>query len=231
MSFFNQAVPILRSKGGALDMQNRPGVLRLQFKIRGQHPVYLSYTRIDQMFVVWGLISALIFITGQFSPISWTIQAVVWSILTVVGIVAMVILSHAWAKQERLIWVLYLWVILMLIGVTGTDLGIFLGWGAMLMHLSHLWLFLSALGYLASGYALRSRALILAGLAHLLTITILPYVGGWQFLTTGLLMAANLLFFAEMRWDMRPSVSSDNLPRIKKQKFITQPYQLIQSEY
>ena len=64
------------------------------------------------------------------------------------------------------------------------------------MHLCDLWLGLSAVGYICTGWGLRSRAFIVAGLFHVLGILILPYCVGWQFLATGLVMTVNLLMFA-----------------------------------
>jgi hypothetical protein len=42
---------------------------------------------------------------------------------------------------------------------------------------------------------------MLLGLVHLLSIWILPYVGSWQFLTTGIIMGGCVLLLAEFQWD------------------------------
>src|SRR5919202_892023 len=107
MSFFNPSEPILRSKQEALDFQDRQGLLRIDIKIGQKTLISAFYTRIDQVFVLWGVISAAIFITAQFLPISWVIQAALWSVLTLMGTVTMVTLTHFWVKVERLRWVLY----------------------------------------------------------------------------------------------------------------------------
>jgi hypothetical protein len=89
----------------------------------------------------------------------------------------------------------------MVLGLVITDLSIFLGWGDVLMYLCPLWLGLVAIGYFCTGVGMRSRTLMLLGLVHLLSIWILPYVGSWQFLTTGIIMGGSVLLLAEFQWD------------------------------
>ena len=228
MNFFSPTEPIFRRKQEELDFQDRQGLLHLRLQIKDKTLLWLIYTRIDQVFVLWGLISVAIFITAQFAPINWIIQAIVWSALTVIGTFAMIVLTHFWVKVERLYWVLYCWIILMLGGVVITDCSIFLGWGQVLIHLCHLWLGLSALGYFSTGLGLRSRAFIICALIHLLGIAILPYVSGWQFLTTGLVMATNLLIFAETQWDMRSPIEDYDLLTEEQKQFNKKQYQLRQ---
>ena len=224
MTFFNPVEPILRRKQEALDYQDLQGHLHVQLQIKNKTLFRALYTRIDQVFVVWGLISAAIFITAQFAPISWIVQALIWSMLTTVGTGAMVVLTHFWVTVERLRWILYCWVILMLGGTAVTDLGIFFGWGQVLMHLCHLWLGLSAVGYFCTGWGMRSRAFIVSGLFHLLGIALLPYVGGWQFLATGLVMVANLFVFAATQWDMRPPIDNYGLLTEEQRQFNQEQY-------
>jgi hypothetical protein len=180
------------------------------------------------VFLLWGLISAAIFISAQFLRISWVVQAGYWSALTLFGTVGMVALTHFWVKVERLRWVLYSWVILMLAGVVLTDLSIFLGWGEILMRLCPMWLGLIAAGYFCTGIGMRSRAFTTASIVHLLGIAVLPYVGGWQFLTTGIVMAASLLMFAGVQWDMRPPIEY-NFLTLEQQRFNQEQYQLRQA--
>ncbi len=227
MSFFNRTEPIIRRKQEALDFQDRQGLLSIDIKIGGKTLISAFYTRIDQVFVLWGLICAAIFVTAQFAPISWVIQAVVWSMLTVIGTVIMVALTHFWVTVERLKWVLYFWVILMLGGVALTDVSIIFSWGQILMRLCPIWLGLIALGYFGTGIGMRSRAFTLAGIVHLLGIVVLPYVGGWQFLTTGIIMAASLFMFAEVQWDMRPPIEY-NLLTSEQRCFNNEQYRLRQ---
>lgn len=228
MNFFNSSEPVLRRKQKELDYQDRQGLLQFNLKFKNKTFYSVNYTRIDQVFVLWGIISATIFITAQFAPISWIIQAIWWSTLTVIGSIAMVIMTHFWVKVERLRWVLYAWVALMLFGVLITDLGIFWGWGQVLMYLCHLWLILSALGYFCTGIGLRSRAFMISGMIHLLGILILPYAMGWQFLATGLVMVSNLLVFAETQWDMRPPLENYNLLTSEQKQFNQEQYLLRQ---
>lgn len=227
MSFFNPAEPILRTKQEALDIQDREGLLSIELKIGDKTLISAFYSRIDQAFVVWGLISAAIFSTAQFVPISWVTQAGFWSVLTLIGTVAMVLLTHFWVKVERLRWLLYSWVILMVAGVVITDLSIFLSWGEILMRLCPMWLGLSALGYFWTAIGMRSRAFLLTSIVHLIGIALLPYVGGWQFLTTGLVMAVNLLMLAGVQWDMRPPIEY-NLLTLEQKQFNKEQFQLRQ---
>lgn len=227
MTFFNPTDPIVRSKQEALDYQDRQGLLRIHIELGDKTLISAFYTRIDQVFILWGLISAVIFISAQFVPISWVIQAGFWTALTLVGTIAMVFLTHFWVQVERLQWVLYCWISLMLGGVLLTDLSIFLGWGEILMRLCPLWLGLSALGYFCTGLGMRSRAFILAGIVHLSGIVALPYVGTLQFLTTGIMMALSLLLFAEVQWDMRPPIAY-SLLSLEQKQFNQEQYQLRQ---
>jgi hypothetical protein len=225
MTFFNPTEPILRNKQESLDYQDRQGLLRIHIGIGEKTLISAFYTRIDQVFILWGLISGVIFITAQFLPISWVIQAVIWTVLTLIGTSVMVFLTHFWVKVERLQWVLYCWVSLMLGGVVLTDLSIFLGWGEVLMRLCPLWLGLSAVGYFCTGVGMRSRAFILAGLVHVFGIAALPYTGSLQFLFTGIMMAVSLLMFAEVQWDMRPPIQY-NLLTLEQKQFNQKQYQL-----
>lgn len=202
MNFFNNSVPPLRRKQAPLNIHElEEGLWLVNWQI-GKIKLYSNfYTRIDQAFIIWGLLLIPMFATAQFLPIGWDLQAGLWSILSFIGTVAMVYWSTYWVKRRQVIWILYCWVLLMLLGVVLTDLGIFLGWGEILLNLCPLWLGLCALGYLCTGLAVRSRTLIFTGVVHVLGIFILPYSGGWQFLTTGSLMVICLLLLAEFEWD------------------------------
>ncbi|HEY9769032.1 MAG TPA: hypothetical protein V6C71_11150 [Coleofasciculaceae cyanobacterium] len=230
MLLFNSVEPIIRRKQHALDFQDRQGLVTLKLQISNKILFNSIYTRIDQVFGFWGLITAIIFFTAQFAPINWTTQAAFWSVLTVFGTVVMSVLTNFWVKVERLRWVLYAWIVLMLGGVAITDLGILWGWGTVLMHLCHLWLGLSAMGYFCTWLGLRSRAFAIAGLFHLLGILILPLCTGWQFLATGLIMTANLLIFAETQWDMRPPIDNYSLLTEKQKEFNREQYLIRQTE-
>lgn len=229
MTLFNREQPIIRRKQTALDFQDRQGLWQFKIAIHHKTLFYSLYTRIDQVFVLWGLITVLVFFTAQFAPIDWVTQATFWSVLTAIGTIAMTVLTHFWVKVERLRWVLYFWIVLMLGGVVITDLGILLSWGQVLMNLCPLWLGLSAMGYFGTGWGLRSRAFIFSGLVHLLGIAILPYFMGWQFLATGIIMAANLFVFAETQWDMRPPIKNYGLLSEEQKQFNQEQYLIRQS--
>ena len=201
MNLLHSTKPILRRKQRDIYCQEYQSLVSLYLKIAGKTLYSGLYSCLDQVFIIWGLIVAAIFVTAQFLPISWTTQAIVWSILTLAGTLSMMILTHFWVKQQQLNWILYLWVMLMVSGVILTDCSIFLGWGWLLIHLSHLWLGLCSLGYIIPALGLNSRALLLVGLGHLLGLFILPYVMGWQFLATAVIMVVSLLVLAETQWD------------------------------
>ena len=206
MNLSSLAQPLLKEKQEELDIQDLQGLWRINWKIDRITLYSGIYTRVDQVFIIWAVIVGVMFATAQFLPINWTIQAIWWSSLTIVGAIAMMSLTWFWAGVERLRWVVCGWAILVLTGVVFSDLGIFLGWGEILIHLCPMWLSLSAIGYLFTGIGLRSRALCLAGCLHFLSVGFLSYVGGWQFLTTGAVMSCSLLLLAQLQWDMRSPI-------------------------
>lgn len=201
MSFFDPIKLPLRRKQSIVNIQELEGLWYVNWRI-GKIQVYSTfYTRVDQACILWSLLIIPMFLTAQFMPISWSLQATVWSILSLIGMIAMVSCTSYWVEVRQVKWVLYCWIALMLFGVILTDLSIFLGWGEILVHLCQLWLGLSTIGYLCTGLAVRSRALMLTGILHLLFIFILPYIVAWQFLGTGALMVFCLLLLAEFQWD------------------------------
>ncbi|MBW4623617.1 MAG: hypothetical protein KME17_30190 [Cyanosarcina radialis HA8281-LM2] len=217
MTWSNFSQPLLSEKQEALDFQDLQGIWHINWKISDLTLYSGSYTRVDQVFIIWGLIATTIFTIAQFLPISWTTQAIFWTALTLVGTASAIALTWFWVSVERLRWVIYGWTILMLSGLALTDGGIFFGWGEVLLNLCPLWLGLSAVGYLFTGVGVRSRALLLVGSLHLLGIVFLPYVAPWQFLTTGGLMGLSLLLLAQMQWDMRSPIAYDLLTPEQKQ--------------
>ncbi|MEG3917705.1 hypothetical protein QUA07_01000 [Microcoleus sp. T3_A4] len=207
MSFFNYSVPPLRRKQINIEVQELEGLWQVQFPLGKDRFYSQFYTCLDRTCLLWSLLLIAIFGTAQFFSVSWMLQAGLWSALSLVGTAAMVSMTYSWVKIERLIWVLYGWVILMLLGLLLTDLAIFLSWGKVLANLCTLWLGMSGIGYLGTGFAVRSRALLAASLFHLLGILILPYTGGWSFLFTGTVMVFSLLVLAELQWDMRQPIN------------------------
>ncbi len=226
MTYFNLTEPIFRPKQKELDYQDRQGLLELSVKVQRNTLLSGFYTRIDQVFVLWGLIAAVIFFTAQFTTMDWLTQAIFWSIMTLIGTVIMGFLTYFWVQVERLQWVLYTWALLMLGGVIVTDCAILYGWGQVLMNLCPMWLALSAVGYICTGVGLRSRAFIVSGIFHILGIAVLPYFLGWQFLATGLIMTLNLLVFAETQWDMRQPIAAYSLLTEEQLEFNKQQYLL-----
>ncbi|MGP1382374.1 MAG: hypothetical protein ACTS2F_02385 [Thainema sp.] len=224
MTFFNPTEPLLRCKQEALDIQDQQGLLKIQWGFRGYTLLSLMYTRIDQIFVIWGWLTALIFGIAQFAPIDWRIQAIGGSVLVAVAIATMTNLAWFWVRVERLRWVIYCWSGLMLLGISLTDYGIFQSNVWILIHLCPLWLGLSALGYFCTGIGLRSRTFLIAGLLHCVAIPLLQFVPTWQFLASGSVLSGCLLLLAEVQWDMRPPAEPDILTEEQK-TFNRQQYQ------
>lgn len=206
MTFFNATEPILRRKQEALDFQDRLGAWQFSLKLGKVKLFSTVYTPIDQVFLIWGLLTLVMFTVGQLLPLSWDTQAIAWSVLTAIGTVCMIGLTLFWARVESLVWLIHVWVALMLVGTVLTNLGIFWHWGLVLTNLCPLWLGLSALGYGCTSLALRSRTFLLVALIHLISIGGLPSVIAWQFLATGIVMGGSLLLLAQVQWDMRSPI-------------------------
>jgi hypothetical protein len=201
MSFFNPEIPIFSRKQSADAIPDMPGVWRIHWCI-GERTLWSSfYTRHDQACMLWSFLTAGIFAIAQFLPLSWTVQAIFSSVLTLFGVAGMVGLTWYFAQVERLNWVLYSWIALMLVGIFVTDLALFQHWGGVLLNVCPLWLGLSGIGYCITGIGMRSRMFILLGLLHGLAIWLLPLVAPWQQLTTGLVISLSVLSMAELQWD------------------------------
>jgi hypothetical protein len=139
-----------------MDVQKLEGVWQVQFPLGKDRFYSKFYTALDRACLLWSLLLMPIFGTAQFFPVSWMLQAGLWSVFSLVGTAAMVSMTYSWVKIERLIWVLYGWVMLMLLGLLLTDLGIFLGWEKVLANLCPLWLGMSGIGYLGTAFAVRA---------------------------------------------------------------------------
>lgn len=201
MSFFNHSEPLLCRKQSTVGIEELAGVWCVTWQIGKIQVCSTFYTRIDQACIFWSLLLMPIFITAQFLPVNWSLQAILWSISTCIGVTVMVNSTSQWVKTKHVSWVLYSWVVLMLSGVLLTDLSIFLGWGNIIIYLCPLWLGITTVGYLCTGVAVRSRAMMFTGIVHLLGILIWPYIRPWQFIATGGLMVFCLLTLAEFQWD------------------------------
>jgi hypothetical protein len=207
-NFFNPHIQILSRKHSAFEVPDLPGLWRVHWRIGDRILVSTFYTRHDQACILWSILSATIFATIQFFPLSWTVQAILASGLTVFGVLSMVVLTQHRVQVDGLHAVLQCWVLLMAVGALLTDLSVFLGWGWLLMQLCSLWLSLSAIGYFYTGVKMRSRAFLLLGVIHLVGVLLLPYVQGWHFLTTGLIIATSVWLVGELRWDWVRQVES-----------------------
>lgn len=217
MVFFSSAEPVLRTKQTHLDIQDICGLLKIHWQIGTVKLWSGFYTRVDQSLLLWGLLSFGIFTAAQFLPISWVTQAYCSSVLTLLGTLAMVVLTQFWARVEQLTWIIAVWGSLMMTGLILTDAGIFWGWGQLLTYLCPLWLGLSAVGYVATGIGMHSRTFLLIGVIHLLGIGLAQILVGWQFLLTGVVMGGSLLVLSELQWDMRPPIESPVLSETEKQ--------------
>jgi len=203
MTFFNYSVPPLRRKQLNRDVQKLEGLGQVPFPLGIDRFYSKFYTCLDdRACLLWSLLLIPMFGTAQFFPVSWRLQAGLWSLLCL-----MVSMTYSGVKIERLTWVLYGWVILMLLGLLLTDLGIFLCGEKVLTNLCPLWLGMSGIGYFGTGLVVRSRALLAANFFHLWGILILPYTGGLSFLFTGAVMVFSLLVLAELQWDMRHPIN------------------------
>jgi hypothetical protein len=217
MTAFSPTQPVVRLKQDAMDVQDLEGLLRISIQIKDKKLLYLFYTRIDQVFILWGVICAIIFMTAQFLTIGWNKQAIIWSILTLIGSWGTYRLAWYWVTVERKRWVVYAWIGLMIMGVIVTNWSIFSSGWIMLPYLSLLWLGLSAIGYLITGWGLRSRAFLGCGVLHLVALALLCYVPTWQFLFSGCVTAGSLFFLASFQWDMYSNQDLQILTEEQKQ--------------
>lgn len=201
MSFFNPDVPVMSKKQSAFAVDNLPGLWRFHWQVNRRVILSTFYTRHDQACLLWAIVSAAIFGIAQFLPVGWYTQVVVASGLTLLSVVGMIMLTWFFTTVEGLTWLLYCWSLLMTVGMVITDLSLLLQWGQVLEQICPLWLILSGVGYLVTGAGMRSRAFLLIGIVHFLTIGILPAVGMWQPLTTGVIISGSTLLVAEVQWD------------------------------
>jgi hypothetical protein len=217
MTALRPASPVIRRKQHALDVQDLEGLWHFGIQVRDVKLFSSFYTRIDQVFILWGAICAVIFLTAQFVAIDWRYQAIIWSILTLIGSWGTYRLAWYWVTVERLRWVVYVWVGLMIGGVCITNWGMFGGGWWILSQLAPLWLGLSAIGYLITGWGLRSRAFLLSSLLHLVGMLLLSYIPAWQFFATGLITAGCLFFLAAVQWDMSSNPDLQRLTAAQKE--------------
>ena len=169
----------------------------------------LGFTSIDRAFILWGVVSIVIFVIAQFSTMSWTTQAVLDAALTGACIACTSGLTWQVATIANLRWVVFLWAALMTVGMVLTTYGIFCGVGSILINLCPLWLGLCTLAYGMMGVKMRSYSFTGAALVHGAGIASLSQFPAWQFLVSGLVMALTLFFFSVVPWDMHVEVEAD----------------------
>ncbi len=228
MTAFSTVQPILQRKQHALDLQDLEGLLHIHIQIKDLKLFSSFYTRIDQVFILWGVITAVIFSTAQFAIVSWAYQAIGWSILTLIGAWCTCCLTWYWVTVERLRWVVYAWLGLTLGGVLLTDWGILGGGWVVLPHLCSIWLGVSAIGYAITAWGLKSRAFLVSSSIHLAAIALLQYLPSWQFLWTGIVTAGSLFLLAETQWDMQSN--QNQLLSVEQKEFNQQQQQLRELE-
>lgn len=224
MTAFSNVQPILQRKQHALDLQDLEGLLHINIQVKDLKLFSSFYTRIDQVFILWGVITTVIFLTAQFVTMNWTDQALIWSILTLVGVWGTCHLAWYWVTVERLRWVVYAWVGLTIGGVLLTDWGIYGGGWVILPHLCSIWLAVSAIGYAITAWGLHSRAFLVSSAIHLGAIALLQYFPTWQFLWTGIITGGNLFLLAETQWDMQSN--NNQLLSFEQKEFNQQQQQL-----
>jgi hypothetical protein len=190
----------------AMDVQDLRGMLTVNIRLWKITLFSAVYTRVDQAILLWALLTVVIFCTAQFWPMTWTIQSLIWSVFTVLGVMSMCFLTHFWATVERLAWVVWMWAALLMLALVATNVGIFLGISWILAHLCVLWLGVSSLGYLLTALGLQSRTFLIAAAVHGLGISVLHYIPSLPFLTTGFIMGITLWILSELQWDMRSPI-------------------------
>ncbi|MGC1308129.1 MAG: hypothetical protein WA885_12950 [Phormidesmis sp.] len=161
------------------------------------------FTELDQAFIAWGLIALAIFGAAQFSPLSWTNQAIIDAALTGAGIAGTSGLTWEIACIANLRWVVFVWATLMSFGMVVTAYGIFGGVGFILVNLCVLWLGLCTLGYAMMAVGMGSRCFAAMTLVHGLAIALPSVYPSSQFIISGWVIALTLFFFSVVPWDMR----------------------------
>ncbi len=197
--------PLLRSKQHELDLQDLRGAWHFRHSVFGY--VFSSiYTRVDQVFALWGGMALLMFTSAQVLHASWQQLAMAWSGLTVISVVSMVAMVHFWARVERLMWLVYSWAALMVVGTVITDWGVFNYVGSVLLNLCPLWLCLCAIGHGLTGWGIRSRTFLGLAMLHAVAAFTVTQLGSWQYGVTGIVIGGSMLLLTQLQWDMRPPI-------------------------
>ncbi|MFG6104228.1 hypothetical protein U2F10_18335 [Leptothoe sp. EHU-05/26/07-4] len=197
--------PLLRSKQHDLDLQDLRGAWHFRHSVLG-YAFSSIYTRVDQVFALWGALAVFMFASVQVSHASWQQLAIAWSGLTVIAVVGMVSIVRFWARVERLMWLVYSWATLMLVGTVITNWGVFGYVGPILINLCPLWLGLCAIGHGLTGWGIRSRTFLGLTVVHGVAAFTVTQLGTWQYGVTGAIIGGSLLLLTQLQWDMRPPI-------------------------
>lgn len=201
MTFFNTAIPLLSRKRLEFTRPTSPDVQFIHVRVHNRTLFLSFYTRHDQACLLWGMISFSIFGAAQFALVDWITQATIASILTVVGVTGMAVLMGRFLRFDAIAWILYIWIVLMGMGIILTDAGLYYGWSFVLGSLCPLWLGLCGVGYTLTGWGMRSRLILGCGALHFLAILVLPWLTPWQPLATGLVIGGCVTALGELQWD------------------------------
>ncbi|WP_445250790.1 hypothetical protein [Microcoleus sp. OTE_8_concoct_300] len=90
-----------------MDVQELEGLWQVQFPLGKDRFYSQFYTCLDRASLLWSLLLIPMFGTAQFFPVSWMLQAGLWSVLGIGGTAARVSMTYSWVKIARLTWVLY----------------------------------------------------------------------------------------------------------------------------
>lgn len=197
--------PLLRSKQHDLDVQDLRGAWHVRHSFLG-YAFSSIYTRVDQVFGLWGGLALLMFASAQILHLDWQQLALAWSGLTIIGVVSMIAIVHFWARVEQLMWLVYGWAALVLVGMLITDWAVFGYGGLVLLNLCPLWLGLCTIGHGLTGWGIRSRTFLGLMVMHAVAMVTVTHLGAWQYVVTGLIIGGSMLLLTQLQWDMRPPI-------------------------
>lgn len=183
--------------------EERIGLITLRYPLPGGTVRETYYTRLDQALILWGGVTAIIFLTAQFSYWDWHTQAIADSTLTVSATWLTGKLAWPWATARKARWVVGFWSGLMLSAIVLSDYGIVTSNSLILQHLCTGWLGVCALGYFVTAIGMKSRALTLVAMVHLCAVLVVREFIPWQFLLTGSILTLSLCLLGTLQWDHR----------------------------
>ena len=195
--------PIFCWKRVLPDPEERPGLIALSCRLPGGRVLETYFTRLDQALLLWGGVTAIIFLTAQFSYLDWLTQAFYDSILTISATAITVCMTWQWATVKQVRWILGIWSIVMVFAIGLSDYSIVAGNGLILQHLCTAWLSACAIGYFITAIGLSSRAMMLVGCMHLVTVAACWSFLPWQFLIAGSVLTCSLWMLGLLQWDHR----------------------------